>query len=175
MTGWRGRMGQGGDILTKKCLVRGSQRSLERRSSSLPPACNGAEPACPCPQSVESSGGAAQDPGAHGCSADDWQGARGRAGAGGGLPHHRGTQGMALFTWPGRCLPSKTCLLGCQGDFECPPQFDISSVAKVFLLDSAPKTVFSWVIKLLRVGGPVWKGEQEEAKGGGQLCSSLRL
>lgn len=60
-------------------------------------ACCRAESAHPCPQPEESGRGAAQDPGAHGCSTDDWQGARGCAGAGGGLPHCCGAQGTALL------------------------------------------------------------------------------
>lgn len=71
---------------------------------------------------------------------------------------------MALFTWPSRCSPSKTSLLGRQGDFGCPPQLDTSSVAKVFLLDGALKTVFSWVTRLLRVRGTCLEG----GAGGGQ-------
>lgn len=82
-------------------------------SSSLLPACRRAEPAHPCPQSAESGRGVAQDPGAHGCGADGWEGARGCAGAGGGLPHHRGTQGVALFPWPRCYSSSQTSLLGC--------------------------------------------------------------
>lgn len=95
------------------------------RPFSLLPACHGAEPACPCPQSAESGGGAAPDPGTHRCSTDDWQGARGRAGAGGGLPHHCGTQGMALFTCPSHSLLSDISV-GCQGDFGSPPQLSTS-------------------------------------------------
>ncbi|KAM4895221.1 selenocysteine lyase isoform 3-T4 [Sylvia borin] len=89
-------------------------------------ACRGAEPARLCPQPAQSSRRSAQDPGAHRCSTDDWQGACGCAGAGCGLPDHRGTQGSpwmspqfhgprigALYTRsPGAATPLHPMLFG---------------------------------------------------------------
>lgn len=56
---------------------------------------------------------------------------------------------LGLFTWPRCRSPSKTFQLGCQGDFGCPPQLDTSSVAKIFLLVGALRTVFSQMTRLL--------------------------
>lgn len=84
----------------KEVLTEGSRRSLGCSPSSLSPARRRAEPACLCTQPAQSSRGSAQDPGAHRCSTDDWQRACGRAGAGRGLPDHRGTQGVALLILP---------------------------------------------------------------------------
>lgn len=97
-----GREGDGAEMPSQRAVGRGEQQVPGMQPLLLPPARCGAEPAPRCPQPAQSSGGAAQDPGAHRCSSDDWQGACGCAGAGRGLPDRRGTQGVvALLVWPG--------------------------------------------------------------------------
>ncbi|XP_031975116.1 selenocysteine lyase isoform X2 [Corvus moneduloides] len=96
---WRGDSRGTPHIVTSSVEHDSIRLPLEQLGREGLAARRGAEPARLCPQPAQSSGGAAQGPGAHGCSTDDWQGARGRAGAGRGLPDHRGTQVSPGSPW----------------------------------------------------------------------------